>query len=135
MFLIQPSDNVRRYADEGAQGGRALDAVLAAVPRRVEHLRHLLEVIDEELLRLFAERITLAAGAKRIWIVMEHTTRSGEARLLRRCTYPLTAASCVKRVYTELAVIDVTERGFVVTDMVPGLTIEELQDRTGATLH
>jgi 3-oxoadipate CoA-transferase beta subunit len=77
----------------------------------------------------------LAAGAKRIWIVMEHTTRSGETRLLRRCTYPLTAAGCVKRVYTELAVIDVTERGFVVTDMVPGLTIEELQERTGAKLH
>src|SRR5689334_12748126 len=76
----------------------------------------------------------LAAGAKRIWIVMEHNTRAGEARLLRRCTYPLTAAGCVKRVYTELAVIDVTERGFVVTDMVPGLTIEELQERTGATL-
>jgi 3-oxoadipate CoA-transferase beta subunit len=77
----------------------------------------------------------LAAGAKRIWIVMEHNTRSGEARLLRRCTYPLTAAGCVKRIYTELAVIDVTERGFVVTDMVPGLTLEELQERTGAKLH
>ncbi len=77
----------------------------------------------------------LAAGAKRIWIVMEHNTRGGEARLLRRCTYPLTAAGCVKRVYTELAVIDVTERGFVVTDMVPGLTLEELQERTGAPLH
>src|SRR6185312_3115389 len=77
----------------------------------------------------------LAAGARRIWIVMEHNTRGGEARLLRRCTYPLTAAACVKRVYTELAVIDVTERGLVVTDMVPGLTIEELQERTGAKLH
>ena len=77
----------------------------------------------------------LAAGAKRIWIVMEHNTRGGEARLLRRVTYPLTAAGCVKRVYTELAVIDVTERGFVVADMVPGLTIEELQERTGAPLH
>jgi 3-oxoadipate CoA-transferase, beta subunit len=77
----------------------------------------------------------LAAGAKRIWIVMEHTTRSGEPRLLRRCTYPLTAAGCVKRVYTELAVLDVTERGFVVTDMVPGLTFDELQQRTEAPLR
>jgi len=77
----------------------------------------------------------LAAGARRIWIVMEHNTRSGEERLLRRCTYPLTAAACVKRVYTELAVIDVTPRGFVVTDMVPGLTIEELQARTDAPLQ
>jgi 3-oxoadipate CoA-transferase, beta subunit len=54
---------------------------------------------------------------------------------LHRVTYPLTAAGCVKRVYTELAVIDVTERGFVVIDMVPGLTLEELQERTGAKLH
>ena len=77
----------------------------------------------------------LAAGAKRIWIVMEHTTRAGEPRLLRRCTYPLTAAGCVKRVYTELAVIDVTDRGFVVTDMVAGLTFDELQQRTEAPLR
>src|SRR4029077_18301498 len=76
----------------------------------------------------------LAAGARRIWIVMEHNTRSGEARLLRRCTYPLTAAACVKRVYTELAVIDVTPRGFAVVDMVPGLSLEELQTRTDAPL-
>jgi 3-oxoadipate CoA-transferase beta subunit len=77
----------------------------------------------------------LAAGAKRIWVVMEHNTRSGEARLLHRCTYPLTAKACVVRVYTDLAVIDVTPKGFVVTDMVPGLTLEELQQRTDAALH
>jgi len=77
----------------------------------------------------------LAAGAKRIWVVMEHNTRSGEPRLLHRCSYPLTAAGCVKRVYTELAVLDVTERGFKVVDMVPGLTLDELQARTEAPLQ
>jgi 3-oxoadipate CoA-transferase beta subunit len=77
----------------------------------------------------------LAAGAKRIWIVMEHNTRSGEPRLLRRCTYPLTAKGCVVRVYTELAVVDVTDKGFVVIDMVPGLTMDELQARTEAPLR
>ena len=77
----------------------------------------------------------LAAGARRIWVVMEHSTRAGEARLLRRCSYPLTAAGCVKRVYTELAVIDVTPRGFTVVDMVPGLSLEELQARTDAPLQ
>ncbi|MBV9152140.1 MAG: 3-oxoadipate CoA-transferase, partial [Alphaproteobacteria bacterium] len=66
---------------------------------------------------------------------MEHNTRGGEARLLRRCTYPLTAAACVKRVYTDLAVIDVTPSGFVVIDMVPGLSFEELQARTEAPLQ
>ncbi|HEX5452710.1 MAG TPA: 3-oxoacid CoA-transferase subunit B [Stellaceae bacterium] len=77
----------------------------------------------------------LAAGARRVWIVMEHNTRGGEPRLLRRCTYPLTAKACVARIYTELAVIDVTPRGFAVLDMVPGLTLEELQQRTEAPLH
>jgi 3-oxoadipate CoA-transferase, beta subunit len=77
----------------------------------------------------------LAAGARRIWIVMEHITRSGEKRLLERCTYPLTAAGCVKRVYTDLAVIEVTPKGFVVTEIVPGLSFEELQEKTGAKLH
>jgi 3-oxoadipate CoA-transferase beta subunit len=77
----------------------------------------------------------LAVGARRIWIVMEHNTRSGEARLLRRCTYPLTAKACVLRVYTELAVIDVTPRGFAVVDMVPGLSLDELQARTDAPLR
>ena len=77
----------------------------------------------------------LAAGAKRIWVVMEHNTRDGESRLLRRCSYPLTAAGCVKRVYTDLAVIDVTPKGFVVIDMVPGMTLKALQERTDAPLQ
>ena len=50
-------------------------------------------------------------------------------------TFPLTAKACVVRVYTELAVIDVTPKGFVVIDMVPGMTIEALQKRTDAPLH
>jgi 3-oxoadipate CoA-transferase beta subunit len=77
----------------------------------------------------------LAAGAKRIWVVMEHNTREGEPRLLHRCSYPLTAARCVKRVYTELAVLDVTPDGFDIVDMVPGLSLEELQKRTEAPLR
>ena len=58
-----------------------------------------------------------------------------EPRLLRLCTYPLTAKACVSRIYTELAVVDVTPTGFVVIDMVPGMTIEALQQRTDAPLH
>jgi 3-oxoadipate CoA-transferase beta subunit len=77
----------------------------------------------------------LAVGAKQVWVVMEHTTKGGEARLLKRCTYPLTAPRCVTRVYTSLAVLDVAERGFVVRDIIPGLSFEELQARTEARLH
>ena len=76
----------------------------------------------------------LAVGAKRLWAVMEHTTKSGEPRLVARCTYPLTALGAVSRVYTNLAVLDVTERGFVVVDIVPGLDFAGLQQRTGAPL-
>lgn len=77
----------------------------------------------------------LAAGAKRLWVTMEHTTKDGQPKLVRKCSYPLTAVGAVKRVYTNLAVIDVTERGFVVIDMVPGLDFETLQARTDAKLH
>ncbi|MBV9554284.1 MAG: 3-oxoacid CoA-transferase subunit B, partial [Alphaproteobacteria bacterium] len=77
----------------------------------------------------------LAVGAKRIWVVMEHTTKTGEKRILKRCTYPLTAPRCVKRAYTDLAVLDVTERGFAVRDMVPGMTLADLQALGDAELH
>jgi 3-oxoadipate CoA-transferase beta subunit len=77
----------------------------------------------------------LAVGARRIWVVMEHATKNGEKRILKRCTYPLTATACVKRVYTDLAVIDVTENGFVVVDMVPGISLKELEALGDAELH
>lgn len=77
----------------------------------------------------------LAAGAKRLWVVMEHTTKDGRPKLVHRCTYPLTALGAVRRVYTNLAVLDIEPRGFVVREMVPGMTLEALQERTGAALH
>ncbi len=77
----------------------------------------------------------LAVGAKRVWVVMEHNTKDGAPRILKHCAYPLTAARCVSRVYTSLAVLDVTERGFIVVDIIPGLSFEELQARSEATLH
>ncbi len=55
----------------------------------------------------------LAAGARQLWVLMEHLTKSGDSRLVRRCTYPLTALGAVKRVYTNLAVLDVADEGFV----------------------
>jgi 3-oxoadipate CoA-transferase beta subunit len=77
----------------------------------------------------------LAAGAKRLWVVMDHTTKDGRSKIVQRCSYPLTALRAVLRVYTNLAVLDVTERGFVVVEMAPGLTLEALQARTDAKLH
>jgi 3-oxoadipate CoA-transferase beta subunit len=77
----------------------------------------------------------LAVGAKRLWVAMEHTTKRGHPRILAHCTYPLTARAVVKRIYTDLAVLDVTPHGLVVRDMIPGMTFEALQARTEATLH
>jgi 3-oxoadipate CoA-transferase beta subunit len=77
----------------------------------------------------------LAAGARRLWVVMEHTTKEGRPRLVRRCGYPLTAPGAVGRVYTNLAVMDVTPRGFVVREMIPGMTLQALQEQTEAELN
>jgi 3-oxoacid CoA-transferase B subunit len=76
----------------------------------------------------------LAVGAKRVLVMTTHVTRDGRAKLLPACTYPLTAAEVVDRVYTDLAVLDVTPAGFLVREMAPGLTREELQQLTAAPL-
>jgi 3-oxoadipate CoA-transferase, beta subunit len=77
----------------------------------------------------------LAVGARRVWVLMEHQTKSGTSRLTRRCSYPLTAIGVVKRVYTNLAVLDVTPEGFAVREMIAGLTLEALQKVTDAPLR
>ena len=78
----------------------------------------------------------LAAGAKRLWVLMEHTTKDGRPKVVERCGYPLTGLACVTRVYTNLAVLDVVpELGFVVREMAPGVDFETLQSRSAAHLH
>jgi 3-oxoadipate CoA-transferase, beta subunit len=77
----------------------------------------------------------LAVGAKEIRVLMEHTGKKGEPRILKHCTLPLTAAGCVQRIYTNLAVIDVTPQGLSVLEMVPGMTLEQLQGVTEPRLQ
>jgi 3-oxoacid CoA-transferase B subunit len=76
----------------------------------------------------------LAACAKEVWVIMEHVTRKGTPRLLERCTLPLTAVRCVKRVYTDLAVIDITSAGMMVREVLAGMSEADLRERTGAPL-
>ena len=76
----------------------------------------------------------LAVGAKRVLVMTTHTTKAGEPKLLPRCTYPLTAAGVVDRVYTDLAVLDVTGQGFLVREMVAGLGRDDLLGVTAARL-
>ena len=77
----------------------------------------------------------LAIGAKQVFVMMEHQTKTGESKLVERCTYPLTGIACVCRVYTDLAVIDITPTGLEVREMVDGLTLDELQELTGTPLR
>jgi len=76
----------------------------------------------------------LAIGAKNVYVMMEHTTKSGESKIVPKCTYPLTGVGCVSRIFTDLAVIDVTPRGLLVVDVVEGLALEELQRLSGVPL-
>ena len=76
----------------------------------------------------------LAVGAKRLWIIMDHTSKDGRTKLLEQCALPLTALKAVSRVYTNFAVLDVGPKGFEVVDMAPGLTMAALQAKTGAKL-
>jgi 3-oxoadipate CoA-transferase beta subunit len=77
----------------------------------------------------------LAACARSVWVIMEHVTRKGAPRLLPSCTLPLTAVRCVKRIYTDLAVLDVAPAGLVVREMLEGLSEADLRARTGAPLR
>ena len=76
----------------------------------------------------------LAAGAKKVLVMMEHLTKNGASKIVERCTYPLTGARCVERIYTDLAVIDVRPDGLHVVETVEGLSFEELQRLTGVPL-
>jgi 3-oxoadipate CoA-transferase, beta subunit len=75
----------------------------------------------------------LTVGAKRVFLCMQHTSK-GTPKIVEECTYPLTAPHCVDRIYTDLAVIDVTDDGLVVQELAPGVTFEYVQERTAAPL-
>ncbi|GGE20706.1 3-oxoadipate CoA-transferase subunit B [Primorskyibacter flagellatus] len=77
----------------------------------------------------------LAAGAQRIYVMMTHTDKNGGLKVVDKCSYPLTGAGVVRRLFTDLCVIDVADGQFTVTDMIAGLSRDELQARTGAPLR
>ncbi len=76
----------------------------------------------------------LAQGAARVFVITRHTTKDGAPKLVRECTYPLTAAGVVTTVFTDLAIIDVTPNGLIVREMLDGMTLIDLQAATGAKL-
>jgi len=76
----------------------------------------------------------LVAGVKNIFVITQHTTKDGQPKIVEKCTYPLTGKGVVKRIYTDLAIIEVTESGLKVKEMAPGITFEYLQEKTSAKL-
>lgn len=76
----------------------------------------------------------LVASADNIIVAMMHTNRAGESKLLSKCTLPLTGVGCVKKVVTDLALLEITERGFELKELAPGVTVEQVQAATEGTL-
>ena len=76
----------------------------------------------------------LAIGAKHVYVMMEHLTKKGESKIVPRCTYPLTGIGCVARIFTDLAVLDVTPRGLAVVEIADGLAFDDLQRLSGVPL-
>ncbi len=77
----------------------------------------------------------LVAGVKTVYVITQHTTRDGDAKLVESCTFPLTGVGVVDRIYTDLAVIDVVDAGFQVVELSPGVSFDYVQERTGAELR
>ncbi len=76
----------------------------------------------------------LVAGVKTIYIITQHTTKTGAAKILPECSFPLTGKGVVNRIYSDLCVIDVTEQGLVLTELAPGIDFDYVQERTAVTL-
>lgn len=83
--------------------------------------------LDRDAIPGVGGAMDLAKGAKRVFVMMEHLSKSGESKLVQHCTYPLTGVAVVDRVYTDLATLQVTPRGFFVVDRVVGLSHAELE--------
>lgn len=76
----------------------------------------------------------LVASAKNIVVAMQHTSKDGQSKLLKECTLPLTGVACVKKIVSDLAVIDVTDEGFVLLERAPGVSVEEIKKATEGRL-
>jgi 3-oxoadipate CoA-transferase, beta subunit len=86
---------------------------------------------DPDAIPAVGGAMDLAVGAKQVFVMMEHVTRKGERKIVDACTYPLTGRRCVSRIYTDLAVLDVTPSGLALVDVVDGLRFDELERCTG----
>jgi 3-oxoacid CoA-transferase subunit B len=91
-------------------------------------------MIPGKMIRSVGSAMDLACGARRVVVAMEHSTREKKPKLLRNCNLPLTGLAVVHRIITELAVIDVTDHGFLLREVAPGRSVDEVIKATEASL-
>jgi 3-oxoadipate CoA-transferase, beta subunit len=133
-ITLKPGGSFFSQSDSFAmiRGGHLDAAVLGAFQVSAEGDLASWKVPNDPLGRV-GGAMDLTVGAKRIFLCMQHTSK-GKPKIVEECTYPLTAPRCVDRIYTDLAVIYVTDEGLVVHELAPGVTFEYLQECTAAKL-
>ncbi len=90
--------------------------------------------VPGRLIKGMGGAMDLVASAEHIVVAMQHTNKEGQSKLLKKCTLPLTGVKCVKRIVTDLAVLDVTDKGFKLLERAPGVTVEQIKAATEGTL-
>jgi 3-oxoadipate CoA-transferase beta subunit len=132
-----PGASICHHADSFAmiRGGHLDICVLGAFQVSVKGDIANWRTGDAKAIPAVGGAMDLALGAKKLFVMMEHLTKTGQSKLVTECTYPLTALAAVDCIYTDLATIEVTPQGLLAVDWVDGMSFEELQEISGVPLQ